>query len=151
MERARLPRDVQQRCVWLVRGYERCCTEYKERRQAIIDGVGGNYTSYMVRNAVLTPRGDILQAEQPRIVSFAWRNWSGCPGCERCTRLNTHGRESEKECPMICGKCSRKQSFSIASLGDHTRSSAFIRWAFPAVNSTDTETHFSGTLQLNWG
>lgn len=49
MERPRLPRDVQQRCVWLVRGYERCCTEYKERRQAIIDGGGGNYTSYMVR------------------------------------------------------------------------------------------------------
>ena len=49
MERVKLPRDVQQRCIWLVRGYERCRREYKERRQNIIDGGGGHYSTYKVK------------------------------------------------------------------------------------------------------
>lgn len=49
MKRAKLPRDVQQRCMWLVRGYERCRREYNEHRQAIMDGGGGHYTTYKVK------------------------------------------------------------------------------------------------------
>lgn len=49
MERAKLPRDVQQRCMWLVRGYERCCREYAEQRKAIIEGGGCHYQTYKVK------------------------------------------------------------------------------------------------------
>lgn len=49
MERAKLPRDVQQRCMWLVRGYDRCRREYIEQRKAIIEGGGGHYTTYKVK------------------------------------------------------------------------------------------------------
>ena len=49
MERVKLPRDVQVRCIWLVRGYERCRRDYKEMRQAIIDGSRGHYSTYKVK------------------------------------------------------------------------------------------------------
>ncbi len=49
MEQTKLPRDVQQRCKWLVIGYERCRKDYIERRQNIIDGGGGHYTTYKVK------------------------------------------------------------------------------------------------------
>lgn len=49
MERAKLPRDVQQRCMWLVRGYDRCRREYAEQRKAIIDGGGGHYQTYKIK------------------------------------------------------------------------------------------------------
>lgn len=49
MERAKLPRDVQQRCIWLVRGYERCRKEYAEQKQAISYGSSGHYQTYKVK------------------------------------------------------------------------------------------------------
>ena len=42
MEQANLPRDIQHRCIWLVRGYDRCHKEYIEQRAAIISGTGGS-------------------------------------------------------------------------------------------------------------
>ena len=44
----RLPRDIQMQCLWIVRGYERCRREYNARRRDIIDGGGGNFTTYTV-------------------------------------------------------------------------------------------------------
>lgn len=44
----KLPRDIQQQCLWIVRGYERSRKEYLERRREILDGGGGNYTTYTV-------------------------------------------------------------------------------------------------------
>ena len=50
MKQTKLPRDVQQRCIWLVRGYERCRRDYKELRQSIIEGGGENYSTYEVKD-----------------------------------------------------------------------------------------------------
>lgn len=47
--RDKLPRDIQQQCLWIVRGYERCRKEYSERRQDILDAGGENYTTYTVK------------------------------------------------------------------------------------------------------
>lgn len=41
MTKTKLPRDIQQQCLWIVRGYDRCRQEYKERRQEILDASGG--------------------------------------------------------------------------------------------------------------
>ena len=46
--KTKLPRDIQQQCLWIVRGYERNRKEYMERRKEIIDSGGGNYTTYIV-------------------------------------------------------------------------------------------------------
>lgn len=63
MERTKLPRDVQQRCIWLVRGYERCRRDYKELRQSIIDGGGDSYTSYQAKVGK-TKDGKIITEER---------------------------------------------------------------------------------------
>lgn len=49
MTKAKLPRDIQQQCLWIVRGYDRCRAEYKERRQEILDASGGPaFSTYTV-------------------------------------------------------------------------------------------------------
>ena len=63
MERTKLPRDVQQRCIWLVRGYERCRRDYKELRQSIIDGGSDSYTSYQAKVGK-TKDGKIITEER---------------------------------------------------------------------------------------
>lgn len=49
MERTKLPRDVKERCIWLVRGYERCRMEYSEQQKAIMYGGSGHYQTYKVK------------------------------------------------------------------------------------------------------
>ena len=48
MSTPKLPRDIQQQCLWIVRGYERNKREYNERRRDIIEGGGARYTEYVV-------------------------------------------------------------------------------------------------------
>jgi hypothetical protein len=49
MDKTKLPRDIKERCRWLVIGYDRCRREYAEQRKAIMDGGGGNYQTYKVK------------------------------------------------------------------------------------------------------
>lgn len=49
MESTKLPRDVKERCRWLVIGYNRCRKDYAAQRNAIIDGGGGHYQTYKVK------------------------------------------------------------------------------------------------------
>ena len=44
-----LPRDIQQQCLWIVRGYDRCRQEYMERRDDILNAGGEHYTTYKVK------------------------------------------------------------------------------------------------------
>lgn len=46
MTKTKLPRDIQQQCLWIVRGYERCRQEYKERRQEILDASPQQFSTY---------------------------------------------------------------------------------------------------------
>lgn len=46
--RSKLPRDIQQQCLWIVRGYDRSRKEYKERREEILAGGGERFTTYFV-------------------------------------------------------------------------------------------------------
>ena len=48
MSKTKLPRDIQQQCLWIVRGYERNKREYTERRRDILEGGGARYTEYVV-------------------------------------------------------------------------------------------------------
>lgn len=48
MSKLRLPRDIQQQCLWIVRGYERCKKEYNARRREILEAGGEHYTTYKV-------------------------------------------------------------------------------------------------------
>ena len=49
MSKTKLPRDIQQQCLWIVRGYDRCRKEYIERRNDILNASGGgNFTTYSV-------------------------------------------------------------------------------------------------------
>lgn len=48
MSKTKLPRDIQQQCLWIVRGYERARKAYKEMRREILDAGGGQYTTYTV-------------------------------------------------------------------------------------------------------
>ena len=48
MSKTKLPRDIQQQCLWIVRGYERNKRDYNERRRDIIDGGGARYAEYKV-------------------------------------------------------------------------------------------------------
>ena len=48
MSKSKLPRDIQQQCIWVVRGYERCKREYNERRRDILESGGAKYTDYKV-------------------------------------------------------------------------------------------------------
>lgn len=50
MSKSKLPRDIQQQCLWIVRGYERCKRDYNERRRDILDGGGARYTEYKAAN-----------------------------------------------------------------------------------------------------
>ena len=47
--KTKLPRDIQQQCLWIVRGYERCRQEYMERRDDILNAGGEHYTTYKVK------------------------------------------------------------------------------------------------------
>jgi hypothetical protein len=47
--KTKLPRDIQQQCLWIVRGYDRCRQEYKERRDDILNAGGEHYTTYKVK------------------------------------------------------------------------------------------------------
>lgn len=49
MSKTKLPRDIQQQCLWIVRGYERCKRDYNERRRDILEGGGAKYTTYEVK------------------------------------------------------------------------------------------------------
>jgi len=48
MSKTKLPRDIQQQCLWIVRGYERNKREYNERRRDIIEGGTRSYTDIKV-------------------------------------------------------------------------------------------------------
>lgn len=50
MSKSKLPRDIQQQCLWIVRGYERNKREYNERRRDILEGGGARYTEYKAAN-----------------------------------------------------------------------------------------------------
>lgn len=50
MSKTKLPRDIQQQCLWIVRGYERNKRDYNERRREIIDSGGAHYTEYRAAN-----------------------------------------------------------------------------------------------------
>lgn len=47
--KTKLPRDIQQQCLWIVRGYDRCRKEYMERRDDILNAGGEHYTTYKVK------------------------------------------------------------------------------------------------------
>lgn len=49
MDKTKLPRDIKERCRWLVIGYDRCRKEYADQRSTIINGGGGHYSSYKVK------------------------------------------------------------------------------------------------------
>lgn len=42
----KLPWDIKQECLWIVRGYARRVKQYHEQRQDVIDEGGANYTTY---------------------------------------------------------------------------------------------------------
>lgn len=42
----KLPWDVKQECLWIVRGYDRRVKQYIAERQDIIEASGGNYVTY---------------------------------------------------------------------------------------------------------
>lgn len=44
----RMPRDLQQQCLWIVRGYDRCRREYRARRQEILDATPAHFQTYKV-------------------------------------------------------------------------------------------------------
>ena len=46
MGKFKLPKDIQQQCLWIVRGYDRCRRDYNERRRDILDGGGARFTEY---------------------------------------------------------------------------------------------------------
>ena len=45
-KKQRLPWDVRQQCLWIVRGYERQRREYMKARREILDASGGHYVTY---------------------------------------------------------------------------------------------------------
>lgn len=59
MSKTKLPRDIQQQCLWIVRGYERNKRDYNERRREILDGSGQRFTEYKAAN------GEIRRALMP--------------------------------------------------------------------------------------
>lgn len=59
MSKTKLPRDIQQQCLWIVRGYERNKRDYNERRREILDGSGQHFTEYKAAN------GEIRRALMP--------------------------------------------------------------------------------------
>jgi hypothetical protein len=48
MPEIKIPWDIKQQCLWIVRGYDRCRKEYAERRRDILDAGGEHYTTYTV-------------------------------------------------------------------------------------------------------
>ena len=59
MSKNKLPRDIQQQCLWIVRGYERNKRDYTERRREILEGSGAAFTEYKAAN------GEIRRAFMP--------------------------------------------------------------------------------------
>lgn len=43
----KLPWDVKQQCIWIVRGYDRTRREYNRARKEIMDAGGENYVTYV--------------------------------------------------------------------------------------------------------
>lgn len=48
MSKTKLPRYIQQQCLWIVRGYRPCKRDYNERRRDIMEGGGARFTTYEV-------------------------------------------------------------------------------------------------------
>lgn len=46
MSREKLPWDVKQQCLWIVRGYDRQRREYMKARREILDAGGDHYVTY---------------------------------------------------------------------------------------------------------
>lgn len=46
MSREKLPWDVRQQCLWIVRGYDRARREYIKARRELLDAGGANYITY---------------------------------------------------------------------------------------------------------
>ncbi|MDD4715903.1 MAG: hypothetical protein PHT34_05110 [Oscillospiraceae bacterium] len=46
MQKTKLPWDVKQTCIWIVRGYERRVKWYQEERKEILSGSGTRYDTY---------------------------------------------------------------------------------------------------------
>lgn len=49
MSKTKLPRYIQQQCLWIVRGYESMKRDYNERRRDILEGGGARYAEYTVK------------------------------------------------------------------------------------------------------
>lgn len=49
MSKSKMPRDLQQQCLGIVRGYDRVKREYNERRRDILEAGGERYTTYNVK------------------------------------------------------------------------------------------------------
>lgn len=47
-ERRKLPWDVRQQCIWIVRGYDRQRREYMKMRREILDAGSAHFTTYRV-------------------------------------------------------------------------------------------------------
>lgn len=45
-EKSKLPWDVKQQCLWIVRGYDRTRREYLKARREILEAGGENYVTY---------------------------------------------------------------------------------------------------------
>lgn len=48
MREMKLPWDVKQECLWIVRGYERRVAMYRQMRQDVLDSGGKKYVTYKV-------------------------------------------------------------------------------------------------------
>lgn len=51
---SKLPWDIKQECLWIVRGYDRRVKQYIAQRQDVIESGGANYTTYIHREGQKT-------------------------------------------------------------------------------------------------
>jgi hypothetical protein len=67
-EKSKLPWDVKQQCLWIVRGYDRTRREYLKARREILEAGGGPGTSYLVevgKDAAGKPKYEERRAFMP--------------------------------------------------------------------------------------
>lgn len=56
MTKTKLPWDIKQECLWIVRGYDRRVKLYHQQRQDIIDESPASYTTYIHTETVKDPK-----------------------------------------------------------------------------------------------